>query len=155
MRVYRGSEAAAQQFGEQQHMTAKQPNGKSKNVEDLRAAIEEVDAQLAAIEAEVIEQRLDKKRTAQSDPKAWHAADDREHEVRADVARLQDVRVQLESDLAEAEQVEEMRRRRGLAEEAVAISKQLRHARILSERGSQGAVWLNPHWALDGRRLHK
>ncbi len=40
------------------------------------------------------------------------------------------MRVQLGSDLAEAEALEELKRRRGLAEEALAISKDLRRSQL-------------------------
>jgi len=43
---------------------------------------------------------------------------------------LKDVRVQLGSDLAEAEALEKLKRRRGLAEEASAISKDLRRSQL-------------------------
>lgn len=40
------------------------------------------------------------------------------------------MRVQLGSDLAEAEALEKLKRRRGLAEEALAISKDLRRSQL-------------------------
>src|SRR6266536_4094546 len=104
-------------------------NGKL-NLAELREAIAGVDAKLAEIEAEVIEAKHTKRRTAQSSPVDWHKADGRERESKAECERLNDVRVELEADLVEAELVEETKRRKGLAEEVMAIARDMRQSQL-------------------------
>src|SRR6266536_1446271 len=104
-------------------------NGKL-NLAELREAIAGVDAKLAEIEAEVIEAKHTKRRTAQSSPVDWHKADGRERESKAECERLNDVRVELEADLVEAELVEETKRRKGLAEEVMAIARDMKQSQL-------------------------
>src|SRR6266536_3183655 len=104
-------------------------NGKP-SLTELREQIAAVDAKLGELESEVIEARHTKRRTAQSSPVDWHKADGREREAKAECERLNDVRVELEADLVEAELVEEAKRRKGLAEEVMAIARDMKQSQL-------------------------